>query len=279
MTANQAHKFVVNALSDCYPVTEANAISRRLLTDLFDISLTDMILHGDDLVVDADQVSDCADRLSKGEPVQYVVGFEEFYGQRFIVTPDVLIPRPETQEIIDFIIKNTNKNNKHTILDIGTGCGVIAITLAYELHKAQVSAMDISSEALEIAKKNALNIGADVQFILNDILTDSYSNKKYDIIVSNPPYVTESEKLLMRPNVLDYEPETALFVPDNDPLKFYKAIAVFALKSLTDNGKLYIEINEKFADEITNMLQILYFKNVMLCRDFNDKPRMICAEK
>lgn len=217
-------------------------------------------------------------QLEKHVPIQYIIGETEFFGLPFKVNPSVLIPRPETEELVEWIIKDCFEIKQPiTILDIGTGSGCIAISLANKIPYSKIDALDISAKALEIAKKNAKLNQVPIAFIEQDILALNRLDKNYDIFVSNPPYVTISEKQKMQANVLNYEPHKALFVPDENALLFYKSIAEIALKSLKPDGKLYLEINEAFGPEIVDMLGDLGFENVELRKDFFGKDRMVKA--
>ncbi len=220
----------------------------------------------------------CLDRLKKNEPIQYILGQTEFYSLPFYVDPSVLIPRPETEELIQWIIDD-NKDKFYSILDIGTGSGCIPISLKKNMAESKVTAWDISQEAIGIAKRNASLNEVEIDFQLQNALTPPNEVKKYNIIVSNPPYIRENEKVQMHQNVLEYEPHLALFVSNNDPLIFYRAISHFAAKALTDNGMLYFEINEAFGKETCELLQDLKFKHIELRKDLFGKHRMIRATK
>lgn len=227
------------------------------------------------------QLTDILARLEQSEPIQYIIGTTEFYGLEFQVNPATLIPRPETEELVEWII-NSEFGTQHSglkILDIGTGSGCIAISLAHTIKPSQVSAIDISKKALETASQNAEKNQADITFIENDILTTKKLEVLYDIIVSNPPYVRDLEKAEMRANVLNNEPESALFVPDNDPLLFYRKIGNLAFKNLRDNGMLFFEINEYLGTETVTLLETIGFKEVILRKDMFGKDRMIKASK
>ncbi len=213
-------------------------------------------------------------------PIQYLLGTTHFFGLEFYVNKDVLIPRPETEELVDWIIKNQKSNgesHKIKILDIGTGSGCIAITLAKNLINAQVFAIDISEKALAIAQKNADLNKVNVTFIQKNILETANLDQDFDIIVSNPPYVRNLEKAEIQKNVLDNEPHLALFVEDNDALIFYKKIAELALKNLSKNGVLYFEINQYLGKETLELLANLGFKNIELRKDIYGNDRMIFA--
>ncbi|MEX0996850.1 MAG: peptide chain release factor N(5)-glutamine methyltransferase [Flavobacteriaceae bacterium] len=219
-------------------------------------------------------------QLEKEVPIQYILGETEFYGLRFTVNPSVLIPRPETEELVDWILEDYSEIKQPiTLIDIGTGSGCIAISLAKNLSDAKVTAMDISAKALKVAKENALINEAQVKFLEQDILTEKKLETTFDVIVSNPPYVRNSEKQKMHFNVLKYEPHNALFVSDSDPLLFYKSIAEIAFKSLKRKGNLYFEINEAFGNEVVELLKDMRFENVVLKKDLFGKDRMIKATK
>ncbi len=220
-------------------------------------------------------------RLTTGEPIQYIIGHTEFYGLSFKVNPSVLIPRPETEELVEWVIASVGSEQfaVGSILDIGTGSGCIAISLKKHLPGFKVSAIDISEAALETAQVNSKLNGVDVNFIKSDILSPekpfAFHLAPFTLIISNPPYVTLHDKTQMHQNVTDFEPHTALFVPENDPLIFYKAIADFAVKNLTENGLLFFEINESYGKEIVELLTANGFKNIELRKDMSGRERMI----
>lgn len=220
--------------------------------------------------------------LSHGKPVQYLTGETLFYGLSFKVNGSVLIPRPETEELVDRIIHDIKPvyPADFRLLDIGTGSGCIAISLKKNMPQAVVDALDISTDALAIARQNAENNQVDVQFIKHDILTSSANDWPfYDVMVSNPPYITTQEKAQMHPNVLKYEPHSALFVDDHEPLVFYEAIAVFAQQFLKANGFLFFEINERYGKEMIKMLKDKGFINILLTHDMQGKDRMLRCRK
>jgi len=220
-----------------------------------------------------------ANLLVQYHPIQYIIGKTYFYNGVFNVTPSTLIPRPETEELVDLILKSNTTSNLR-VLDIGTGSGCIAISLAMSLNQAQVTAFDVSQEALEVAKSNATLNEAEVQFILKDILATDKLLEKFDIIVSNPPYVRNLEKVEIKPNVLNYEPYLALFVEDNDPLIFYRKITELAIEGLTNSGMLYFEINQYLGIETVEMIKkFQVFKTVELIKDMYGNDRMIVAKK
>lgn len=211
-------------------------------------------------------------------PVQYIIGTAEFAGMDFEVSDAVLIPRPETEELVDWIASEVG--DSASILDVGTGSGCIAIALSRAVSGSSVWALDISAEALAVARRNGAKYAPDVRFVEGDALSDfsALFAEKFDVVVSNPPYIPDSDSRLMRHNVTDYEPHTALFVPDNDPLLFYRSIARTALKMLKAEGKLYFEIYESLADEMQRMLRAEGYEEIVVREDFRGKPRMICAK-
>ncbi len=254
-------------LATTYGESEAKAIARRVFETRFGLSLADIYCGKADCLAgnDAEELELMADRLVKGEPVQYVLGVETFGGRDFNVASGVLIPRPETEELCSLIAKEwgsstvSNAEWKHpsgkiSILDIGTGSGCIAVTLALDVENAAVTAWDISPKALDIARGNAQSLGANVTFEERDALHPPHDTGRWDIIVSNPPYICNREKAEMERNVLDHEPHLALFVPDNDPLLFYRAIAEYGQTALKPGGQLWFEINAAYADDTANML-------------------------
>ncbi|MBN2868577.1 MAG: peptide chain release factor N(5)-glutamine methyltransferase [Flavobacteriaceae bacterium] len=250
-----------------------------------DLALNTELTIEDDFVI---KYESALEALQNHKPIQYIIGKTEFYGLPFYVNENTLIPRPETEELVELILSNTTANNhlelvevnnQFNVLDIGTGTGCIAISLAKQLPNANVSAIDVSAKALEIAKKNAQLNQVDINFIENDILkirdSELDSTSKFDIIVSNPPYVRQLEKQQMQDNVLNHEPHLALFVKDDNPLIFYRAITQFATKNLKPNGKLYFEINEYLGKEMIELLEEFSFKNIQLRQDLFGKDRMI----
>lgn len=273
-----AFNLVKDAVSHLYDEQEATAIAKRFLEETLHIGSYEIFLYPDHLVPEMHQdllVSGMA-RLAKGEPLQYVVGHMEFIGLEFIITPDVLIPRPETEELIWWVAAD-QQGKTISIIDIGTGSGCIAISLSRMLERATVYAIDISEKALAMAMHNAEINKRTVHFIQHDILLNHnfLSNVPLDVIVSNPPYVTNKEKSQMHRNVLEHEPHLALFVPDDDPLRFYKAIAMFA-SSRSTPATVYLEINEAYANETGDLFTKLGFE-VTIRKDFYGKERMVRA--
>ena len=272
-------------LTSYYDIQEARGIVRLLLSDLYGMSLTDICVGALDRLTEEQmqQIEDAMLRLEKGEPVQYVTGKAHFCDRTFLVSLSVLIPRPETELLCQLIADNDQAvtgNGEIRVLDMGTGSGCIAITLALSMQNASVEAWDVSAEALNMAKSNAESLGASVSFEQKDILGLDENNVErcYDIIVSNPPYICNKEAAQMEHNVLDFEPHLALFVPDEDPLLFYSAIARFARQALKVGGALYFEINPLYADALCSMLSSLGFANVIIHVDQFGKQRFISAK-
>lgn len=282
-----------------YDSDEAQAIVRLVLDSRFGMTLTDIACGGVERLTweETSGLETLVSRLEQGEPVQYVLGEAWFCGRRFHVEPGVLIPRPETEQLCRLVIEGC-KSPSPAILDVGTGSGCIAVTLALDIPGAAVSATDISGEALRIARGNAETLKACVSFFKQDILTEAttYSDGnspsaidggaslsasgdkpqpswRFDAIVSNPPYITVSEKDGMRGNVVDHEPSLALFVPDDDALRFYRAIGRYAIRHLAPGGSLYFEINPLFADELKAMLEDMGFSSVTIINDNFGKRR------
>ena len=296
-------------LTHIYDAGEARAIVRWVLDVRFGLSWTD-ILCGKVTELsahDQTELEKIMQRLEKGEPVQYIIGVADFFGRQFHVAPGVLIPRPETEELCRWILASDKHGLTRTvreiphqsdakvrvspsqsdakILDIGTGSGCIAITLALELPDAKVTAWDISDDALRIAADNAKSLGANVTFEHCDVLNISPSSflvppsSKYSLIVSNPPYICEKEKSTMECNVLEHEPHLALFVPDDDPLLFYRAIAQYAIEALKPQGSLFFELNPLYADDLAQMLRMMSYHDISIRQDQFGNPRFLKATK
>ena len=257
-----------------------------ILTEyLHDLKRIDISLNPDFEVseTDLETWNTIISELKTEKPIQYITGEAWFYGYRFEVNENTLIPRPETEELIEWIVEESKnlkiqQPNNLNILDIGTGSGCIPISLKKELPNAEVFTIDVSEKALEMARKNAVDNEVEVNFMLKNILETDSLVEKYDVIVSNPPYVRNLEKQEIKKNVLAYEPHLALFVEDSDALLFYRKIAQLALTSLTPNGKLFFEINQYLGKETVELLENLGFKNIELRKDFVGNDRMICCE-
>ena len=240
---------------------------------LLSYNRSDCIIYADKEITSeiSDRIKQIIADLKTKKPLQYILGTTEFYGLKFKVNKHTLIPRPETEELVEWILKEEFSS----ALDIGTGSGCIAITLAKNTN-AKITAIDVSEDALQVAKENARINEVEINFLQQDILQTT-SLPKVDVIVSNPPYVLESEKENMKANVLEYEPNLSLFVADNDPLIFYKKIGVLAEKSLNCEGKLYFEINEQYWAKISETLRDIGFVDIALKKDINDKDRLVKA--
>ena len=267
-------------MSGYYTQSEVSALTRIIATEMLGVAQMTYFLK-DDVTLKAEQEAmlfNAIERLKKQEPIQYIQGYSDFCGLRFKVTPATLIPRPETSELVEWIASE-HSGKKVNILDIGTGSGCIAISLAHKLPKSNVTAWDISTTALAVAAENSRNNSTEVTFERVDILSYEPKSAQFDIIVSNPPYIKENEKSAMHNNVLDWEPHTALFVPDSDPLLFYRTIAEKGLQMLAPNGTLYFEINRAHGAETMEMLANIGYTNIELRKDFADNDRMIKAKR
>nr|WP_315188180.1 peptide chain release factor N(5)-glutamine methyltransferase [uncultured Flavobacterium sp.] len=280
MKIKQYRTQFIKELSSLYDAYEAESFFYLILENKHKLRQIDLALNHELTFTDADLVvwSTFLNRLKKEVPIQYLLGKTSFYGLDFEVNENVLIPRPETEELVEWIInenKITDKTKKLKILDIGTGSGCIAISLAKNLPNAEVYGIDVSKKAIETAKRNAINNNVNVTFMFLDILDTEELKYNFDIIVSNPPYVRNLEKQEIKKNVLDYEPHLALFVDDNDALVFYRKITGLAHKSLLEKGQLYFEINQYLGKEMTELLEKMDFKNVELRKDIYDNDRMM----
>ncbi|MDE6144401.1 MAG: peptide chain release factor N(5)-glutamine methyltransferase [Muribaculaceae bacterium] len=266
-----------DALRPIYGDREADAFIRIAFQHVKGWNHADMIIHENEQLSPfvKSELDSILQRLLKHEPIQYITGEAPFHGLTFHVSPGVLIPRPETAELVDIISDDAGDTPDLRVLDIGTGSGCIAISLARTLHFPVVSAIDVSPEALSEAKDNARALSASVNFIRADVFNWTPAGDSLDIIVSNPPYIDETEKKDMEPNVLEYEPASALFVPDSDPLMFYRRISDIALDALAEGGRLYFEINPRHADELSTLLSGKGFEDVETLKDSFGKERFI----
>lgn len=297
-SVRDCRKYYASQLESIYGSNEANALIMILLEHYFNINRVIIALEPDLRLSESELLTlhFAVKDLLKNRPIQYIIGETEFCGLRFFVNENVLIPRPETQEMVEMIANFARRDNacvirtgcdvktdgRPSILDIGTGSGCIAISLAKMIPNSDVTAIDVSEKALEVARKNAEANGVNVHFVLDDILQPSTAeliDNQFDIIVSNPPYVCESEKSEMRANVLDHEPSSALFVPDSDPLVFYRKILEFAQKALKPDGQIWFEINEKFGKETAELCHSKGFKNVEIIKDFRERDRILKVTK
>ena len=279
-TLRQLSDIACKKLTPIYGDSEARWLFRTIMEHLKGWNQVELALRADKEVSDfiVGRVDEAVGRLLQGEPVQYIYGDTYWYGMTLKVSPAVLIPRPETEELVDIIVKNNPKSDLK-VLDICTGSGCIAVALARSLNFPEVSGIDISDDALAIARANADALKVKVNFSKADALSLPEIENTFDIIVSNPPYVLESEKSGMAKNVLDHEPHIALFVPDNDGLKFYKAIALYAKRALTDKGRLYFEINPLTAGQLKSWMEGEGWNDVELLTDMYGKTRFMIAEK
>lgn len=273
-------RFFKEELNDLYPASEIDTFIKYCFEDFCSSSPLTVKAYENRTVSESEllKFNFAVKDLKKYKPIQYILTQADFYGMKFNVNESVLIPRPETEELVDLIINdNKNASSVLNILDIGTGSGCIPISLKKHLPHAIITALDVSEKALDIARQNSRINNTDVNFIFEDILhpSEALLQKKYDIIVSNPPYVMASEKEKMDPNVLNYEPHLALFVDDNDPLLFYKAISDFAVKTLVPEGRIYFEINGALGAATKQLIESKGFKNVELIKDMTDKNRIL----
>jgi release factor glutamine methyltransferase len=268
-----------NELRQIYPPGEIQGISELIFENLLNYSKTDLLLNSNTKISKLiyNQITEIINQLLKNKPIQYILGEAWFYGLKLEVSPEVLIPRQETEELVKWVIDECGSRYLE-LIDLGTGSGCIAIALALNLPNSKVHAMDISERAVQMAEKNAFVNNADVKFFVGDIFNPLFEkSKKFDIIVSNPPYVTESEKPRIDKNVLHYEPVAALFVPDHNSLIYYKAIAALAREALTPGGRLYLEINESKSEDIEELLIRSKFSQIEIRKDINGKFRMVRA--
>jgi release factor glutamine methyltransferase len=274
-------------LETLYDARETGAITLMVLEELTGMSRAKVKAFPEEEITPdvLEKLTAILNELKTGKPVQYILGTAEFYGLTFLVNAATLIPRPETEELVEWVLEGQKlkvESQKLSVLDIGTGSGCIAISLKKNLKYANVSAIDISANALATAKQNAMINEADVTFIEHDILNTDFlkiASLKPDIIVSNPPYVTLQDKAQMHVNVNNFEPHTALFVPENDPLIFYRVIADFATTQLNDKGLLFFEINENFGKQTVELLQDKGFTSIELRQDMSGRDRMVKAVK
>lgn len=284
MTIASIEKVYIQDLTELYGPDEAGSIAWLVIGFVCQISRSQYINNKSDDLTEEQLATfyRILKDLKGGKPVQYVLGEADFYGLVFKVNPAVLIPRPETEELVDWILKDLKAKAGDKVplkvLDIGTGSGCIPITIKKWFPSIEVSALDVSNGALELARTNAQLNGVQVNFVQEDILNPTAELNKFAVIISNPPYVTFAEKEHMHINVLENEPHLALFVPDNDALVFYKAIIRFADRHLEDKGLLYLEINENLGRETVSLLENSGFKNIELRQDLRDRDRMIKAQ-
>ncbi|SEH70429.1 release factor glutamine methyltransferase [Paenimyroides aquimaris] len=281
MTVNGYKKRFLNQLPAFYDETERLSLFYLSMEFVLNFNKTDCVLNGNESISieNQQQIDEVFNRLQDNEPIQYITQQANFYGYKFKVSPATLIPRRETEELVEWVLSEMKNEpqKKWRVLDIGTGSGCIPITIKKEFPLAEVFAIDVSVEALAVAKKNAENLNVPITFIEQDILTTEYLDS-YDIIISNPPYVRNLEKAEIKNNVLHYEPHLALFVEDNDPLIFYRKITQLGQKSLTENGMLFFEINQYLGNEMNEMVSE-YFNMVELRKDLQGNERMMKIER
>ena len=280
-TVSRLSRDLRSRLAPLYGEGEARAMVNLIWFALKGWDTTDQVIHADSLVSDyiIEQFERILMRLEGGEPLQYILGEARFYGMDLKVAPGVLIPRPETAELVDLIVDENRERKDLRVLDIGTGSGAIAIALQRNLPFSEVTAIDISERALEIARENARRLKSPVRFERQDIFTYSPRPESFDIIVSNPPYIPEEEKEGMERNVLEHEPAEALFVPDAEPLLYYSRIAEVARESLVPDGRLYLEINPRFAEELVNLLDHQNFRQIAIKKDISHRQRFLTATR
>ena len=281
MTFVELKAHIHNCLQPLYPKSEINSFYFILLQHYGNYTTADVLANADTLLTDniKQSIQQAITELQTAKPIQYILGETEFFSNRFFVDENVLIPRPETEELVDWVLQTyPDKTYPLHILDIGTGSGCIAVSLAKALPEAQVTAIDVSPKAIVVAQRNAGRNGTKVQFLQRDILQTETLPEKYDVIISNPPYVRELEKTEMHSNVLSYEPHLALFVPDERPLLFYEQIATLAQQYLKPEGSLFFEINQYLAAEMQAMLTQKNFAEITLRQDLSGNDRMLCAK-
>ncbi|MEM6360670.1 MAG: peptide chain release factor N(5)-glutamine methyltransferase [Bacteroidota bacterium] len=277
-SSKKLYQYVFNKLEIDEAEEERSAITYLILEKLFAIKKAEVIVDRSiNLVVKRHrELLQFIERVNNNEPIQYILGEAEFYGRKFNVDLSVLIPRPETEELVYLIIKE-NKGKKIKFLDIGTGSGCIPITLSKELKETKAFAIDVDPRTIRTARQNANKFEVDIEFMLIDILSEHIPNGPYDVIVSNPPYIRESERQALKENVKEHEPSKALFVKDDDPLLFYRRIAELSKAVLKDTGRIYFEVHEDFGEDVKIMMEVLDFNEVQLLKDLNDKDRIVRA--
>jgi release factor glutamine methyltransferase len=278
------YQFYIEKLQTIYNIDESKAITNNVFEELLLVKSHQIkILNIDVSDEEENNLLTILDRLLSHEPIQYILGKAWFYGNKFLVNKHTLIPRNETEELVELVVKTINNVDFKTpkIIDIGTGSGCIAISLKLAIENSNVFALENSQEALLIANQNSKELNAAINFIEDDILniTNPLTKQLFDVIVSNPPYILEKEKIELETNVLSFEPHEALFVSNNEPLIFYKAIANYAKKYLQPNGFLFFEINQKYGNETFKMLEEKGFLEIKLLQDINGNDRMVCCRK
>ncbi|MBP3738530.1 MAG: peptide chain release factor N(5)-glutamine methyltransferase [Muribaculaceae bacterium] len=280
MKTKEASVIFRQRLGHVLPAGEIDAMMRVIMEEVMHYSPVDVVIRADDELPEffPSRLDNIMSRLERHEPLQYILGSALFHGHRFRVTPATLIPRPETEQLVDLIIDECGQREDLRVMDLGTGSGCIAISLARALKFAQVTGVDISNDALQVARDNATALKVRVHWLEADMLEmPSMPAQSQDIVVSNPPYITLSEQAAMERNVLDYEPRQALFVPDDDPLRFYRAIASIAAAVLTPGGRLYVEINRRFGQETAALFEQQGFADTRVLKDSFGNDRFVTA--
>lgn len=274
----KTYQQIVHDLCLIYPEGEARALARWLCEECLGLGQTDILLDKDNHLSahDLENVKEITSRLLRHEPIQYILGQTTFCGHTFSVAPGALIPRPETEELVALILDSIDKNSELSLLDIGTGTACIALSLALSLPKAGVTAWDVSAEALAVAQKNLDRYpDANVKLEQCDIFSPPEDDRLWQVIVSNPPYVRQSEARAMQSNVLDYEPHQALFVPDDNPLLFYRAILWYAMRHLSPNGSIWFEINQALGEELRHLIEYFGFSDIEILKDSYEHDRFV----
>lgn len=281
MTIEELSRNLRRSLAAKYGDGEAKSMVGLIFLGLKGWNQTGLVIHAADEASEflTSEALKIADRVLSGEPIQYVMGLTRFYGLDMRVSPAVLIPRPETEELIELIVSANRDRKDLSILDVGTGSGAIAIALARNLPFSRVTALDVSPEALEVARNNAKDLRAEIDFVEADIFQWAPKEGEYDIIVSNPPYIPEEEKIDMEENVLDYEPHMALFVPNDTPTLYYRRIAEVARQGLKFDGELYFEVNPRFAEDVVRLMEERGFRDVVIERDSWRRNRFVHGSK
>jgi release factor glutamine methyltransferase len=282
MTVKEVYRSFLLEVQAIYPLSEATTITDWVFESIMNIKKADLIKNPQQLISRSShiKIDDCLQQLLQHKPVQYILGETWFYNLKLKVNEHVLIPRPETEELVEWVLTTDDRRlTTGTVLDIGTGSGCISIALKKHLHAAVIIAIDISSDALTVAKENAANQNMHIQFLRFDFLNELKWKElpMFDAIVSNPPYIPTNEKEKLGKNVTEYEPGAALFVPDDDPLLFYKKIAAFGKEHLNYDGKIFVEVHEDFAEKTVAVFKALKYTYVDLKKDMYGKDRMIIA--
>ncbi|MDE5843228.1 MAG: peptide chain release factor N(5)-glutamine methyltransferase [Muribaculaceae bacterium] len=279
ITTEERYRFLRRELMPLFGTGEATAMARLIFHALKGWDTTGLVVHAADVLSPfiLERIEEIVRRLQRGEPLQYILGEGRFYGMTLKVDRSTLIPRPETEELVEAIAERYGSLSDLRVLDVGTGSGAIAIALSRNLRFAEVTALDVSPAALKVAEENARTLHARIRFVEADIFDWIPAAEEYDIIVSNPPYICDKEKKDMERNVLDFEPAGALFVPDDDPLRFYRRIAEIGLRGLCKGGMLYFEINPLYASELKLMLTDMGYESVEVWKDLSGKDRFASA--